>query len=252
MKVAFFCAVYFLLLCISVIAQPKTDYIKLSQELLYAAKTDEPTDSVQKIMEVIEAKELMTRLKTDADRKSFWLNIYNAFTQIRLKQNHGSYGKRSQFFNEKFIVIAGKHISLDIIEHGILRRSKAKLSFGYFNKIFKSGFEKQFRVEMPDYRIHFALNCGAKSCPPIAFYKPEKIEQELDLATKVFLKNEVKFDIGQNTVQVPVIMSWFRADFGGKKGILKILHKQGLIPATIYPAIRWKKYDWTISPNAFE
>lgn len=252
MKVTFFYALCFIMLSITVLAQDKTDYSKLSQELLYAAKTDASTDSVQKVFAMLQADELMARLKSDAERKSFWLNIYNAYTQIRLKQNQGSYGKRSEFFTDKFILMARKNISLDIIEHGILRRSKAKLSLGYLNKLFKSKFEKQFRVNVPDYRIHFALNCGAKSCPPIAFYKPEQIEQQLDLAAKVFLKNEVMYDSEHQTVEVPLVMSWFRADFGGKKGILKILHKQGLIPANIYPAILWKKYDWTISLNAFE
>ncbi len=56
--------------------------------------------------------------------------------------------------------------SLDEIEHGILWRSKCKLSLGYFNKIFKSRFEKAFRVDKLDYRIHFALNCGAPEMNP--------------------------------------------------------------------------------------
>ena len=38
-------------------------------------------------------------------------------------------------------------------------------------------------VDVIDFRIHFALNCGAKSCPPIAFYSYDKINDQLDLAT---------------------------------------------------------------------
>ncbi|MEQ1678413.1 MAG: DUF547 domain-containing protein, partial [Chitinophagaceae bacterium] len=143
-------------------------------------------------------------------------------------------------------------ISLDLIEHGILRRSKAKLSLGYFNKLFKSRFEKKFRVEKLDYRVHFALNCGAKSCPPIAFYKPEQIDKQLDLATKVYLKNEVLFNGKDLTVEVPAILSWFRADFGGKRGITRLLRQQQLIPDSTTPAIRWKEYDWAIASNVFE
>ena len=80
-------------------------------------------------------------------------------------------------------------MSLDDIEHGILRRSKIKWSEGYFNKLFPSKFEKENRVNKVDYRIHFALNCGARSCPPIAFYDPEKLDKQLDVATMIYLKS---------------------------------------------------------------
>lgn len=252
MKVAFFYVLYFLLFTTAGMGQGQVDGIKLSQELLYAVKTGEPADAVQASLANISPEELQNQLSSDAERKSFWLNIYNAFTQLQLKKDSGSYLSRSRFFKNKFILIAGKNISLDLIEHGILRRSKAKFSLGYFNKLFKSRFEKKFRVEKLDYRVHFALNCGAKSCPPIAFYKPEQIDKQLDLATKVYLKNEVLFNGKDLTVEVPAILSWFRADFGGKKGITRLLRQQQLIPDSTTPAIRWKEYDWAIASNVFE
>lgn len=68
-----------------------------------------------------------------------------------------------------------------------------------------------------DYRTHFALNCGAKSCPPIAFYKPEELNEQLDMAMKVYLQNETTYNQAKNIVELPAIMGWFRRDFGGKK-----------------------------------
>jgi hypothetical protein len=106
---------------------------------------------------------------------------------------------------------------LDDIEHGILRRSKVKWSFGYFNKLFPSAFEKKHRVDTLDYRIHFSLNCGAISCPPIAFYKPEQLDKQLEVATKVYLSGEAAYNEADNTVALPALMGWFRGDFGGKK-----------------------------------
>jgi hypothetical protein len=252
MKVAFFYVLCLMLYSSLLMAQERIDCIKLSQDILYASKTDAPADSLQEIFKKISAEELTAQLKTDDERKAFWLNIYNAYTQLSLKQSVESYKRRGKFFSNKFIGIAGEQISLDIIEHGLLRRSKAKLFFGHFNKLFKSKFEKKFRLDKLDYRIHFALNCGAKSCPPIAFYKPEQIEKQLDLATKVYLKNEVLFNGKDLTVTVPVILSWFRRDFGGKKGIVLLLRHQRLIPENLVPGIRWKKYDWTVAANVFE
>ena len=37
-----------------------------------------------------------------------------------------------------------------------------------------------------DPRIHFALVCGAKSCPPIKVYTPDSLEDGLDSATMAF------------------------------------------------------------------
>ena len=106
---------------------------------------------------------------------------------------------------------------MDDIEHGILRRSKVKWSFGYFNKLFPSAFEKKHRVDTLDYRIHFSLNCGATSCPPIAFYKPEQLDKQLEVATKVYLSGEAAYNEADNTVALPALMGWFRGVFGGKK-----------------------------------
>ncbi|MFW1581992.1 DUF547 domain-containing protein, partial [Vibrio parahaemolyticus] len=63
-----------------------------------------------------------------------------------------------------------------------------------------------------------ALNCGAKSCPPIAFYDDAKLDAQLDIATKAYLIGSVTYDSNANKVYVPALLSWFRGDFGGKKG----------------------------------
>jgi len=227
-------------------AQPK-NFIKLSQDILYAVKTGDPADSLIKQLAGADENDLYAELDTEEKKLAFWLNIYNAFTQTGLQKNPEAYKKRNQFFSDKFFMIAGKKLSLDLTEHGLLRHSKWKYSLGHFNKIFISAFEKRFRLEKLDFRIHFALNCGARSCPPIAFYKPEEINRQLDLATKVYLKNEVEYFSEENRVNVPAIFSWFRGDFGCKKGIIKILKDQKLIPPDSKPLLKWKNYDWTLT-----
>jgi hypothetical protein len=236
----------FLLMMIAMPVTSQNDYVKLSQDLLYAVKTGESSDSLENQLSLASQSNLFRQLDTENKRKAFWLNIYNAYTQIGLRKNPDAYKNRNKFFRKKFIAIAGHTINLDLVEHGILRRSKWKYSLGHFNKLFKSAFEKKFRLDKVDYRIHFALNCGAKSCPPIAFYESGLLDKQLDLATKIYLRNEVVFDAANNTVDVPAILSWFRGDFNGKKGILKILKEQKLIPTDSTPKITWKKYDWSL------
>lgn len=222
------------------------DLIALSQQLLLAAKTNEPIDSFTVILSNTTEAELGKQVTTDNQRKAFWLNIYNAYTQILLTKNPDQYKNRNRFFTGKQIVIAGRRMSLDDIEHGILRRSKIKWGLGYINQLFTSAFERKHRVDSVDYRIHFALNCGAKSCPAIAFYKPEQLDKQLAIATKVYLQGECKYDEAANKVWVPALMGWFRGDFGGKKKITSLLKNLSVIPENKNPSISFKKYDWNL------
>ena len=227
-----------------------TNYIQISQKLLYAVRTGESSENMVSQLKLANGKELTEQLSTDSEKKAFWLNIYNAFIQKILSENPESYKTRNSFFTRRQITIAGMALSPDDIEHGILRRSKAKWSMGYFNKLFPSGFEKNYRVDTLDNRIHFALNCGAKSCPPIAYYSPENINRQLELATKSYLQNESYFEREINTIYLPRIMSWFRGDFKGKKGIKKLL-KEYSITENDDVNIKFKKYDWTLFLNNY-
>lgn len=221
-------------------------WIQLSQDLMYAARTGEETSVYTQQLQQMSMDELLSSVKTDDEKKAFWINLYNAYTQVALKNDPDQYKKRGQFFRKKQIVIAGHTFSLDDIEHGILRRSKIKWSLGYFNKLFPKKTEKALRVERLDYRLHFALNCGAKSCPPIAYYIPESINRQLDLATKAYLKSEATHDAENNILYLPAIMGWFRADFGGKKKMVLLLQQLGVVPEEKHPRIKFKKYDWTL------
>ncbi|MBL0267571.1 MAG: DUF547 domain-containing protein [Chitinophagaceae bacterium] len=56
----------------------------------------------------------------------------------------------------------------------------------------------------------FALNCGAKSCPPIAYYKADQLDRQLEIATRNYFETEVTYDSLTNRVMLPVLFSWFR------------------------------------------
>ena len=225
--------------------------IGLSQDFIYKAKTGEAITDLIATLKDTDYQILLSSLNTDNAKKAFWINLYNGQTQTALKSNPDKYKNRNAFFKARRIDVAGNKLSLDDIEHGILRHSKNKWSLGYFNKLFPSNIEKKLRVDNLDYRIHFALNCGAKSCPPIVFYNPEMLDTQLELATKAYLSSEVEYDKTNNIVNLPALMGWFRADFGGKKTMIKILKQHNIIPAIANPKIKFKKYDWTLSLNNY-
>jgi len=195
--------------------------IKHSEDLLYSVKTESPTDFHEQALARFLVKDLINGLPNDAARKTFWINIYNAYYQTLAAQNL----KPSKIFSKKAIRFADATFSLDDVEHGILRKYRWKYSLGYLPQWFPGNIIKQLAVEKIDYRIHFALNCGAKSCPPIAFYTYEKIDAQLDMATRSFLETETEFDDINKVVYATKIMQWFKADFGGNAGIRNLLNQ---------------------------
>jgi len=222
--------------------------IGLSQKLLLAAKMQEDTKEMEENLKNIN----LSGLKNDAEKMVLWINIYNAFTQIFLQRNPELYKKQFVFFAKKQIHIASQILSLNNIEHGILRRSKNQLSLGYFNNIWISDFEKKNRVDKLDYRIHFALNCGANSCPPIAFYQIENLEKQLNQATASYLEQSIKYNSETKILKVPRLMFWFRADFGGRKGFEKLIKDLDLVPKNDSIKISYQTWDWDLKLQNFQ
>jgi len=79
-------------------------------------------------------------------------------------------------------------------------------------------------IEKVDPRIHFALVCGSKSCPPIGVYEEEKIDQQLDLVSAGFINSdEVMIDKERNKLRLSKIFKWYEGDFGGKKELVDFI-----------------------------
>lgn len=212
----------------------------LSEQLLFAVKMGENTKTIVATLSGLSKGSIEENLLNDNSKKTFWINVYNAFFQI-LRKEQGL--KKPEIYKEKKITIANHKFSLDDIEHGILRRFRFKYSFGFFANPFAPSFIKKIAVDAVDYRIHFALNCGAKSCPPIAFYTVAGLEDQLELATLSFLEVDTEIKEGEKEVHVTTLMKWFLNDFGGKKGIRKILSQRLNKDLTNYKIV-FKPYSW--------
>jgi hypothetical protein len=162
-----------------------------------------------------------------------------------------AFDARNAFFTAPLVAVAGQRLSLDDVEHGLLRGSRPKWGGGYVRNPFPGAFERAFRVRERDHRVHFALNCGAAACPPIAAYEADRIDAQLDLATGSYLGSEVEYDPGAGVVRVPRLLLWFRGDFGGRDGILGLLRDHDCIPAGASPRIRYREYDWSLRTGTF-
>ena len=224
------------------------ELLTLSQRFLEKVKKGEPSLVMEQKLSTLEKQQLLKGLADDATKKTFWINMYNAWYQLLAMREQL---KRPEIFNKKVILVAGTRFSLDDMEHGILRKYRWKYSMGYFPSFFPGKLIKQLAVSTIDYRIHFALNCGAKSCPPILFYSYDNIQEQLNMATRSFLRSETEIDESKKEVRVSKIMDWFRGDFGGKKGIRRII---GDIFEKDFKGytLEFKSYDWDIKLRNFQ
>jgi hypothetical protein len=226
-------------------AQYEDNMIKLSQDFLKALQDKKPTDEYKKVLAEIDLDQLSEQLDSDKKRLAFWVNIYNAFIMDVLKDAPQKYEDRGAFFKAEQMTIAGEEVSFDDIEHGVIRSSVIKLSWGYLSKWFVSKWERKLRTERRDYRIHFALNCGAKSCPPVAIFDDKTVNDDLEKISKQYLTRISEYKPSENKVITTPLMSWFRGDFGGKGGAKEILKKFKIIPNTDVE-IEFGPYDWTL------
>ncbi|MFK8008989.1 MAG: DUF547 domain-containing protein [Saprospiraceae bacterium] len=213
---------------------------KISEQLLLAVKTNQAHKGFLSQLETYSLDQLEKELNNDNAKKAFWINIYNAFFQIFRKFNQID---KPEIYKQKLINITNKKLSLDDVEHGILRKYRFKYSLGFLPNIFSKSLIRKLAVDKIDYRIHFALNCGAKSCPPIAFYSLEKIEAQLQMTTLSFLEAETDILEEKKEIHITQLFKWFLADFGGKSGIRKILNEHLKIESIGYSLV-FKPYSW--------
>ncbi|MFP4324124.1 MAG: DUF547 domain-containing protein [Anaerolineales bacterium] len=150
------------------------------------------------------------------EKLAFWINLYNALSidgiialGIRESmQEYVAFGDRVAYD------IGGYFFSIEDIEHGILR---ANAGHPYVpGPQFSPGDPRlAFALKQRDIRTHFTLVCGAQSCPPIQFYEADKIDMQLDFATKNYLNgSDVEIDIPNRQVTLNKLLMWYAHDFG--------------------------------------
>lgn len=197
--------------------------IQLSQQLLHAIYTRQNTDVLTAELNGFTVQSLGDVLTSDSLKKAFWINIYNASLQMSLLDS-ADRANEKVFFNRMVMKVAGKELSLNDIEHGLLRISKSAKGKKKRNKWFVSDFEKQMRLTQKDWRIYFALNTGLASDPYIAFHSEEGIDRELDQKIRQFVPLFSKNDalIMNNR------FTWYLRDAGGTEEVKSYLLQQKL------------------------
>lgn len=241
-----------LLMCSSVKGGQKASHDKnypnvaLSKELVRTAREGKNAAEIMDKLAAVSVEELSDELDSDEAKKAFWINVYNGYVQHILTKQPELFDDRGAFFKKEQIRIAGELLSLDKIEHGIIRGSKVKWLLGLVSDPFADKYERTFRTDKADGRIHFALNCGAKSCPYIAIYDAPYMNEQLDEIAHQYLNKTSTYKPEEDKVYVTSLFSWFRGDFGGKNGVRDFLRKYDVIPEDAKPSLVFNDYDWTL------
>lgn len=172
---------------------------------------------------------------TGPQSRAFWINAYNAIVLHALASGPlpAKVTDVPGFFDARTYVVAGERLTLNALE------AKVR-AWG-------------------DPRIHFALNCGARSCPPLpgrAFPEdPAALDALLGKLTADFLDGPgLVVDDARRQIQLSTLFDWYRADFGDPVAFvrkhLRDPAERAKLEAAVAAgyAVSYQPYDWT--PNA--
>jgi hypothetical protein len=172
-----------------------------------------------------------------ADQMAFWINAYNAYT-IRLVLDHYPVSSIKDIGSKikipfvttpwaiKFFSIGGEKMSLDNIEHGILRKK--------YN----------------DPRIHFALVCASMSCPSLRpeAYTAAKLESQLDDQARDFLNNPAKNKISAASAQLSKYFDWYKGDWEKNgQSVEKWVNKYSTTKIDAKTKVSYLDYNWSLN-----
>jgi hypothetical protein len=128
------------------------------------------------------------------------------------------------------VAVGGRNVSLDDIEHKILR------------------------PKFHDSRVHYAINCAAFSCPNLMAkaWEPATLDADLDAAARAYVNNSRGVSVTDRGLVLSSIYDWFAADFGGSKQavidhFLKYADTGLAKQIRANPKIRSYDYDWSLN-----
>lgn len=231
-------------------ADGSVDYLRLAESY------ERPTGLAAYLQQLAATKAAALEAAPTRERLAFWINAYNACMLKRVIEHYpiapagGFRGLRNRaagrpensvwqiedVFTGAHCPVAGALRSQDEIEHEIVR-------------------------PMGDPRIHFAVNCAARSCPPLVpqAYEGESIDRQLDQRVADFMADSTHFSVarahGRSVVRVNKVLEWYKEDFGGEEGVLSFLaaYAQGALREALEQPnakLEFFEYDWTLNDSS--
>lgn len=193
-------------------------------------------DDLKKLDLVVEAVSQVKpeRLSLE-ERKAFLINAYNAWVLKGILDKYPIKSVRDiapvfGFFTQNRIIISGEKVSLNHLEKQLIF--------------------KQFK----DPRLHFVINCGSVSCPPLQkeVFTALEIERQLNRATQLFLNDSqeaVQIDSAQKKILVSALFDWYAEDFKAAGGVEKFINSFRSNPLPNGSKISFIRYNWQLNQS---
>lgn len=169
---------------------------------------------------------------------AYWINAYNFLMLLKVAQYWPIQSVKGAIkgddsyaiFKEHSFTVAGKKRSLDEIEHQIIRPRFA------------------------DPRIHAALNCASRSCPPLATipYAPTQLDQQLNEVTRSFILDPSRQRLDHSPPILSMIFKWYADDFKNGGGVKRWLAHYMSEPMRSRflddsKPLEYLNYDWSLN-----
>jgi hypothetical protein len=164
------------------------------------------------------------------EKLALYLNAYNANVIKAVVERYplASVAKVKGFFDRKKIRVAGSTLTLNALEHQVIRK----------------------RFAEP--RIHFALVCAARSCPPLPSraFSAKRLEQDLERLTRSFLNSREGARITRGRVTVSKLFEWYGEDFtraAGSVGAFVAKYRDQGAERFRRGPVGFHPYDWALN-----
>lgn len=227
--------VYYILLIITTVASGQSIDHSIFDKVL--SKHVSSTGSVnykalsQNPDQLIEYLNLLVRKQPDEswskdETLTYWINAYNAYT-LKLIIDHfpiASIKDIKQPWDQEFIPYQGKMISLNTVEHSILRK-------------------------MNEPRIHFAIVCASFSCPKLQnkAFTANRLNEQLNSVTRNFLLDESRNSISPNSLKLSKIFKWFSKDFEQNGSVIDFINTYASLKISTNAEIDYLDYNWSLN-----
>lgn len=188
-------------------------------------------------------------------RAAFWINVFNAGV-LRDAPELAFAGDEQEvaaFFERPRLRISGQPFSLDDICHGLLRGNVP--AHGTLQAPMRRDDPRLAYTPIAfDERVHFALFRGARSSPAFRVFEGGRLDEQLEQAAEQYVRRTTQVAPDGSTMQLPKLLQWYAADFGGERGVLEFVLGR-LDDAALERAernlehlkLRYEAFDWTLN-----